>query len=416
MMYNNYLIYKKKYLILRNQIGSSVLEIIDTIEDDKNTENIINNVNSYVSNNELNNFYLPCEITHYTTHIFSDERNNQNIQKVILPDYLQFIDFLEFIEFKSGTTYKQDIYIQLYNNSRYYNIYNSRTIYIDDIIQIKQKCIDNVCYCINKKDERINTQYNFDDIFLCNPSEKIHGNIKNITVISTNLPIILRDDFIKYIDIPNEYQGEQSKGGNFISGPKKIHNNSKYGFPIFYISGIYEEHEKLLNLINCPLIKLECSFKSLGDTNIGSYLIHSLIELNENLNKNKYYNDEFSYDDSECECECEYECNCESKYNYDELDCVDFNCDKFYENLFNLDEFNNSLIFNSDGFRHIDELMCFMPYGINNYKIWFYDILTINSLFKYKYINSHLNKNLVILDHINKNIKTTYKKNNRRIY
>jgi hypothetical protein len=38
--------------------------------------------------------------------------------------------------------------------------------------------------------------------------------------------------------------------------------------------------------------------------------------------------------------------------------------------------------FKSNNFRHIDELMCFMPYGLNRYKIWFYDILDESSFRK----------------------------------
>ena len=39
-----------------------------------------------------------------------------------------------------------------------------------------------------------------------------------------------------------------------------------------------------------------------------------------------------------------------------------------------------------DGFRHVDEIMCFMPYGIQGYKIWFYDEfdeMCFNSLLDY---------------------------------
>jgi len=35
--------------------------------------------------------------------------------------------------------------------------------------------------------------------------------------------------------------------------------------------------------------------------------------------------------------------------------------------------------FKSNNFRHIDELMCFMPYGNRKYKVWYYDELNIHS-------------------------------------
>jgi hypothetical protein len=35
--------------------------------------------------------------------------------------------------------------------------------------------------------------------------------------------------------------------------------------------------------------------------------------------------------------------------------------------------------FKANGFRHVDELMCFMPYGEGKYKVWFYDELNTNS-------------------------------------
>jgi hypothetical protein len=55
-----------------------------------------------------------------------------------------------------------------------------------------------------------------------------------------------------------------------------------------------------------------------------------------------------------------------------------------------------------NNFRHIDELLCFMPYGKNQFKIWFYDKFTLTTMnennFKYLYNIFRITNDLKIHD------------------
>lgn len=55
----------------------------------------------------------------------------------------------------------------------------------------------------------------------------------------------------------------------------------------------------------------------------------------------------------------------------------------------------------SNVFRHVDEIMSFMPYGVNNFKIWFYDKFTLTPskkmMFTYLYNINRLSKNLELI-------------------
>jgi hypothetical protein len=43
-------------------------------------------------------------------------------------------------------------------------------------------------------------------------------------------------------------------------------------------------------------------------------------------------------------------------------------------------------------FRHIDEIMCFMPYGVGQYKVWFYDEFTCNDITHLIYVKEFAEK------------------------
>jgi hypothetical protein len=215
-------------------------------------------------------YYLPCEITHYTSHVYYSNTNisSDKISKKI--------------GMSSGNiswNYYQDVYVQLYDGENYKNIITN-----DMFNNISNKksisiCNHDECICRNKKIKEPKIYYKNDEIlvkfpWLCEPLP---------TSIITNIinPEFTNDIFIKInpTDTRNSTI-EQLKGGNYISAPDNI---------IFYINGtniIIEEINKINNNLNC--IELNCSFKA-------------------------------------------------------------------------------------NDFRHLDELMCFMPYGKNKYKVWFYD-------------------------------------------
>ena len=271
MDYAKYIKYKNKYLNLKNQKGGS-------------------------------DFYLPCDITHYTSNIYYSY-NNKFVSKYINNS----IDIIR------DRKYIQDIYTQLYNGVSYKTIvtddmyiyiysliYTTKTICNNDICECKCK---NIMHCFNKNDE----------IRGCFCNKEQQKNIKSIETRINNT--FSNDECIKIekteeLNFPN-ITIEQSKGGNYISAP----NNT-----IFYVDGtciIINEILKINNKLNC--VELKCSFKSLENT-----------------------------------------------------------------------------------FRHIDELMCFMPYGKNTYKIWFYDIFT-NIHFNNKYSKEKIDElNIERLQNLNK--------------
>ena len=328
--YEKYLLYKNKYLLLKNQYGSSNVLVEDgssnvLIKD--GSSNVLvedGSSNVLVLDNDLtSDFYLPCEITHLTTKIYCNDETKEklnyhhpNNEDKISDD---IIDILLL-----GLEYKQDPYIQLYNGSQYYNIYINYLVSHIDLIKKKKICDSDICeYKYRQKpSEEIKNLRRNQEIPNFYGLQLITGISKEIIEHNVNA---LKYDLIKYLElnIRNGVSplGEQSKGGNFISGPELIKTELKeiFGYPIFYISGIPEELKTLLNRSNCHLIELQCSFKT-------------------------------------------------------------------------------------NGFRHIDELMCFMPYGknidgSNNYKIWFYDILD----------NYSFNKDKNILEKLKNKINTSIK-------
>jgi hypothetical protein len=260
MYKNKYFKYKNKYLLLKQLKGGSLFYNDDDDDDDYDDYDDNDNI--------LNNYYLPCEITHYTSHIY----HNNN-------EYNDYFNKLQLYVYKSniGKQYAQDGYIQLLNNrkNKYYNIINGYIV--NDFKQSKELLNNNH---INKF---------------------IHKN----TMINS--------------------EGEQNKGGNFISGP----DNSS----IFYIEGISDSYKTILTQTNCKLIELKCSFKS-------------------------------------------------------------------------------------NGFRHIDELMCFMPYGIGKYKIWFYNTLNKYSLYTclelYITIFNLIKEQENIQENIDNNIQENIQENNKK--
>lgn len=276
MEYAKYIKYKNKYLNLLNQKAGS-------------------------------DFYLPCEITHYTSTAYYS-KNNIEIPKHITNS----IDTISY-------DYIQDNYIQLYNGLSYKTIVTSEMERFMKPLFFNPKNICNAesCTCsyynldLEKqftntfcKDEEIPNIYK-----KCTPRKStniIYTRIGNNTFSN--------DEYIgvEYkINDKNIIIREQSKGGNYVSAP----NNT-----IFYIDGthiIIDEILKINKKLNC--VELKCNFKSVNNT-----------------------------------------------------------------------------------FRHIDEIMCFMPYGKDKYKIWFYNEFTSNH-FNLMYSNEKICElNIERLENLNK--------------
>jgi hypothetical protein len=223
-------------------------------------------------------YYLPCEITHFTKDVYYSDTYRGKLKQYI-GLYADKIDY----------DYCQDIYIQLYNGEKYYNITtnNHKRPFIELNYNMKELyCKDPECLCNHKrlpeqkfkngdKVEFKNAGWN------CIPKLKYNNN--NNSFMKDELIEITGLNSNGFSDKDNIIH-EQTKGGNYISAP----NNT-----IFYIDGtdiIIKKIQEINPHLNC--IQLKCSFKA--------------------------------------------------------------------QNVF----------------RHIDELMCFMPYGIGKYKVWFYNELT----------------------------------------
>ena len=311
MYYNKYLNSKKKYL--QFQFGAAEeKKDEDSAEDcgeDFGEESVEESINNFEKNyifeqeleEELNNFYLPCEITHKTDFIYKNYKN-----------YNFFDNFLTKNLNKDGSQYKQDVFIQLLYQfeNKYLNItpQSSNTDCFDfDKYYIKYTiCTSNTCTFTHKRDERITRTFNKcenisnqclnENNYNLNSSDSIKEKI----TIDPSFNELYNNNKFKFINIL-DHEFNQTKGGNFISGPKEIIIGGKCGYPIFCISGSNLECKHILEQTKSHIIELECGFK--GDNNT---------------------------------------------------------------------------------FRHIDELMCFMPYGKKengdiNYKIWFYAELTENN-------------------------------------
>lgn len=99
--------YKNKYLLLKNQHGSSSYEITD----------------QYTRDIVTDKFYLPCKITHYTSDIY---HNDNNYYEIINKLFKVWCITVHVHKLSFGKSYAQDPYIQLYDGvEKYFNIYNS---------------------------------------------------------------------------------------------------------------------------------------------------------------------------------------------------------------------------------------------------------------------------------------------------
>jgi len=248
--FKKYITYKTKYLQLKKQLGGNIPA----------------------------DYYLPCDITHYTKKLtYSDNTANK-----LRENDLSIQPSIKKTSANTGRSgYNQDPYIELYNGEEYYDLFINKL----DIIKTRI-CNSDVCIYqykrasverpnqIFKKGDRIPVLFNY---------MKISGDV--IEEEYLDLPDELKNNNIFSLKIDNHSEYEQSKGGNFISAPDNT---------IFYVSGVNPTILEKLNNLSCKKVELECSFKA-------------------------------------------------------------------------------------NGFRHMDELMCFMPYGRNQYKIWFYDELNITS-------------------------------------
>lgn len=157
----------------------------------------------YQTSGSDKDFYLPCDITHYTYKKYYGGKTPDKVLEIIGPSDVHSTSTDSNKSIFKGQGYFQDPYIQLYNGTCWINlIKNSETL-----VQ--------------------NSQY-------------LIGDFKrdyNISLLTTSL-------------------SEQAKGGNFISSP----NNS-----IIYVEGISQEIlEKIQNFSQNDLICLKCSFKA-GD-------------------------------------------------------------------------------------------------------------------------------------------------------
>ena len=268
--FNKYFKYKNKYLNLKNQIGGN------------------------------GEFYMPCEITHFTDKVYYSETISYKVNYLIGPSSIGF----------KGRGYYQDPYVQLYNDELncYYNLFtNNWPIYIESSAPY---CITDKCNYKCRYPERGNCIINNSDNIIINKDEiipsdlrtiryiKVSGETANHIIVDITTEINKYPDFIDdineqiNIDKDNNSEREQCKGGNFISAPNGT---------IFCITGANKEFiDKIKEKSKYKVIELECGFKA-------------------------------------------------------------------------------------SNFRHIDELMCFMPYGNGKYKVWYYDELnnkSFSSLFR----------------------------------
>lgn len=284
MSKQKYFKYKNKYLELKNIHGGMILE----------REQLYPNLT------DLTDYYLPCEITHITTHLYSTSILQLN------PDLDKKLN-MEITPGLRGIGYNQDTYIQLINGitSRAYNIINGDVFQIDNFKKKRLFCASDECVYVSNRKEQYQKELlkqNLSSSEIDSLRKMIQDKIfkkgsmiertLGYTLISghveNKITLSLDDEFKKDdgITISGFEPGEreQSKGGNFISGPGSYSSKC----PIFYIQGVNEFYLNILRkLNNCVLVELNCSFKV-------------------------------------------------------------------------------------DGFRHIDEIMCFMPYGVGKFKIWFY--------------------------------------------
>ncbi len=229
------------------------------------------------------NFYIPCDITHYTNKKYYSQQSNcffikdkigNSDENIFLPKYSPFLN---------AKKYRQDFYIQLYNGSCYINLFNE--------------------FFFDKK--QLESEY------------MLHEFSRDYNIL------LLKSELIS---------SEQSKGGNYIGAPDGS---------IICVNNIEPKILEYLNRFTSkPPIEIKCSFKAGGDIN-----------------------------------------------------------------AFNINLLNSQL------FRHVDELLCFMPYGKNKFKIWFYDefnwsyIQNNKESLKYLYNIYRLSNNLEIkrlIDDLNK--------------
>jgi hypothetical protein len=257
-------------------------------------------------------YYLPCEITHYTSKLYYTSQKN------IFPgvDYIkQYIRQSDSSIFK-GMGYFQDSYVQLLNRDTktYKNIFNLGIIDESDIETSTLICTVARCIIQSYHENRQPREIFKGGVIEFKPDERrILPKTCYITIKSKSQKLIddaeFKDDEYSMIGTEKSMKyNEQNKGGNFISAPDGT---------IFCIEGSSSKFINQLELdTSTKLIQLNCNFKT---------------------------GDKFG---------CFYDC-----------------------------------------FRHIDELMCFMPYGKDKFKIWFYDELdneSFNSLLlsKYKLYNT----------------------------
>lgn len=256
---------------------------------------ISNPVNYPIEYFSATKYYLPCEITHYTSKLYYSSNKTTFPGVDYIKRYIRPSDQSVF----AGIGYYQDSYVQLLNiNTEYKNIYNLGLIHRSDIEINMLKCNAPICELIHNRNKRT-TQYKQGEIFELKwgQIESNHGSSSSCVLKSQKLIDEFKDDEYVIID-PGKSQGyvEQNKGGNFISAPDGT---------IFCIEGSSPKFiEQLESDTSTKIVQLKCNFKT-GDR----------------LN-------------------CKHNC-----------------------------------------FRHIDEIMCFMPYG-NKFKIWFYAELDYESFEK----------------------------------
>lgn len=251
------------------------------------------------------NYYLPCEITHYTSKKYYNNTDFipgvEDIKRTIGPADNSVL---------SGKGYYQDGYIQLFDGLNYINLFNTSIIGLNEIEKEKSICVTPTCTIINRFSKNlIKEVLQGDECNLVYSHTVSAGECKKFKVRSPELTDeFATDEFIPIKPIEDKHI-EQNKGGNFISAPDKT---------IFYIEGASDELiDKIREKVSDNIVELKCSFKSgKGFT-----------------------------------------------------------------------------------FRHIDEIMCFMPYGSDGFKIWFYDEFDrtcFNQLLKLQYNATNDNLDQII--------------------
>ena len=352
---NKYLKYKNKYSILKNQSGGN------------------------------NDFYLPCDITHFTDKVYYSDHMTRILQPSI------GVSSTGFGEFK----YYQDPYVQLYNDKLncYYNLFTSFTTNLYSSTSAR-KCDSEQCvfsftnaikiiqilkalnmYTLNTlcNEPTLFDILSFSNIKFTDEELKTYGDTK-IDAFDINTS----DDF--YSKLQRIRENINTLSLNNLESLIKLNrldiNNVLYmGQPIMK-KDIYTKNDII------PLHIIGSTYKlTQGTARLKSIIDKTKLKneyptfLND-INKQIHFNVENKSYMEQCKGG-----NFISAPN-GTIFCISGANEKFIDKLTEISKYKVIQLhcgFKSNMFRHIDELMCFMPYGNGKYKVWYYNELNTES-------------------------------------